>query len=160
MGGGVRRLFEKFRAILGTSALGGFVGGVFGSAMLGVAATSGEFGLGFFAFGVAVSAGVGAVIGGGFGTLLALSPRSSLEELGVARGALLGAVAGAAFPLAAAILTGGWLVPLIPQQVALLGAVFGAAGAVLSGGLVAVAKDADDSALEAGVDTALLEEGS
>lgn len=156
----MRRIFDKLRSILGTSLFGGVLGSLFGGTLLGFGAlvSSGEVTLGLFAMGVALSGGVGAFIGGAFGSLLAISRRRSLDELSLGSSALLGAVAGAAFPVAAAFLTGGWLVPLVPAQIALLSGVFGALGAGLSAGLVAVAKDADP-VLEAGVSQPMLEGG-
>ena len=154
----MKRVLEKLRSILSTSAVGGFLGSVFGGALLGVGVlvSSGEVTAGMFALGLAFSGGVGAFIGGVFGTLLTLSKRRSLDELSLGRSAALGAVAGAIFPMAAAILTGGWLVPLVPIQVAFLSGQFGTLGAGLSAGLVAVAKDADDPLLGSRADHPLL----
>jgi hypothetical protein len=145
----MKRVLDKLRSILGTSAVGGLLGSVFGGTLLGVGTlvASGEVTAGMFALGVAFAGGVGAFIGGAFGTLLALSKRRGLDELSLGRSAALGALAGAIFPVAAAVLTGGWLVPLVPVQVAFLSGVLGTAGAALSAGLVAVAKDAEDPVL-------------
>lgn len=152
-------MLRKLKAVLGTSGLGGVLGGVFGSAMLGFAATGGGMAITTFAAGVLVSVGVGALLGGGFGTLLAMSKAGSLDEIGVGRSALLGGLGGAALPVLAAVFTGGWLVPLVVPQIALLSAVFGSAGAVVAGGLVAVAKDAEEASLPPAEGPALLEDG-
>jgi hypothetical protein len=157
----MKRVLEKLRSILGTSAIGGLLGSICGGALLGVGAlvASGEVTAGMFALGVAFAGGVGAFIGGVFGTLLALSKRRGLDELSLGRSATLGALAGAIFPLAAAVLTGGWLIPLVPVQVAFLSGVSGTLGAALSAGLVAVAKDFEDPGLEPATKQPLLEGG-
>ena len=146
------RVVEKLKAILTTGIVGGVLGGLFGGALLGVGAivSPGEVTAGFFLIGVAMTGGVGAFIGTGFGGLLALSKSRSLEDLGLGRSAAFGMLAGAAFPVVAAVLTGGWLIPLNLGQLAKLGAVLGSLGAGLTVGLVAVAKDAEDPALSPG----------
>ena len=146
----LRRLRNKLGAVLGTSVVGSVIGVLFGSSLMAVGAIAGEVSVGLFLSAAALSAGVGAFIGGGFATLLALSGERTLEQLGLFRAATCGLLAGAVFPLVAAIVTGGWLVPFDLTQLALLGATFGLLGGGMSAGLVAVAKGADDPELSSG----------
>lgn len=141
----MNRILGRLRSILGTSLLGGAVGALFGGSLLGVGAlvAPGEVTIVLFALGVGLAGGVGAFVGGAFGTMLALAPRRDLDELSLTSSAAMGGLAGAVFPVVAAVFTGGWLVPLVPAQIGLLSGVFGVLGAGLATGLVAVAKDAD-----------------
>ena len=86
----MKRIMSKLRSILGTSLFGGALGALFGGSMLGVGAlvSSGEVTVALFALGVGLAAGVGAFVGGAFGTMLALTPRRSLDELSLTSSAV------------------------------------------------------------------------
>lgn len=140
---------RKLKGLVGLSAVGGAIGAVYGALRAGMLALTG---LGFVpevfvsmvtshaAFAALTTAGVGL-------TLATVGSRLSLSELSPWKAALVGGVCGAAIPLGVVALT---FTGVGTAGIFLtIGARYGLLGAVLGGGLVAVAQRADRRALPA-----------
>lgn len=148
---------RKVRGILGLSAVGGVIGGLYGAVRLGLMAIfgSGTFIMEGLLLGMATYATFAAIATGGVGLLLATAgSRLSLEELSPLRAGIVGGLLGAAAPVLFVLATwsGGVAAPAL-VSVALR---FGVLGGILGGGLVAVAKRADPALPGSGDDSFLL----
>lgn len=150
---------RKVRGILGLSAVGGVLGGLYGAARLGVLAIlgSGTFVLEGLMMGVATYAGFAAIAIGGVGLLLATAgSRLSLDQLSPFRAGAVGALLGAAAPVLFILAT--WSGAVGTAALLSVALRFGLLGGILGGGLVAVAKRADPALPRAGDDPLLLGE--
>ena len=146
--GGVemRGWLTKIRGVVGLGAVGGAIGGVLGA---GWALVNGVLAWGAIIpenlmVGAMVWGGFGAFAASGFGVLLgAIAARGSLDDLPLWKAGLMGGVAGASFPFAIVVLTGGGLLQIaFPALLSVVG-LCGGLGALLTFGMVAIARRGD-----------------